>query len=50
MEVLYDILIEFGVPTNLVSLMKKRLNETYSEVHTGKHLAESFPMQNGLTA
>jgi hypothetical protein len=24
------------------------LNETYSKVHIGKHLAKSFPIQNGL--
>jgi retron-type reverse transcriptase len=24
------------------------LNETYSKVHTGKHLSDSFPVQNGL--
>jgi hypothetical protein len=24
------------------------LNETCSEVHTGKHLSESFPIKNGL--
>jgi hypothetical protein len=24
------------------------LNETYSKVRTGKHLSESFPIQNGL--
>jgi hypothetical protein len=24
------------------------LNETYSEVCTGKHLSDNFPIQNGL--
>jgi hypothetical protein len=24
------------------------LNETYSKVHTGKRLSDSFPIQNGL--
>jgi hypothetical protein len=24
------------------------LNETYSKVHTGKHLSDMFPIQNGL--
>jgi hypothetical protein len=32
----------------LVSLIKMCLNETYSNVHIGKHLSESFPIQNGL--
>jgi hypothetical protein len=24
------------------------LNETYNNVHTGKHLSDNFPTQNGL--
>jgi hypothetical protein len=32
----------------LVRLIKMCLNETYSEVHIGKHLSDSFPFQNGL--
>jgi hypothetical protein len=47
-EVLYNILIQFGVPIKLVRLIKKRLNETHSTVHIGKHLSDSFPIQNGL--
>jgi hypothetical protein len=43
-EVLYNILIEFGVPR----LIKMCLNETYSAVCIGKHLSDSFPIQNGL--
>jgi hypothetical protein len=31
-EVLYNILLEFGVPMNLVRLIKMCLNETYSKV------------------
>jgi hypothetical protein len=30
MEVLYGILIEYGVPITLVQLIKMRLNETYN--------------------
>jgi hypothetical protein len=33
---------------NLVSLIKMCLNETYSKVCIGKHLSDSFPIQNGL--
>jgi hypothetical protein len=47
-EVLYNILIEFGVPVTLVGLIKMCLNETCSKVHTGKHLSDSFPNQDGL--
>jgi hypothetical protein len=32
----------------LVSLIKMCLNETHSKVHIGKHLSDSFPIQNGL--
>jgi len=45
---LYNILIEFGVPMNLVSLIKMCINETYSEVHIDKNLSDAFPIQNGL--
>jgi hypothetical protein len=41
-EVLYNILIDFGVPMKLVRLIKMCLNETYSKVHIGKHLSEVF--------
>jgi hypothetical protein len=47
-EVLYNILIEFGILMKLVRLIKMCLNETYSKVHKGKHLSDSFPIQNGL--
>jgi hypothetical protein len=45
---LYNIIIEIGVPKKLVRLNKMCLNETYSQVHTGKHLSDSFLIQNGL--
>ena len=35
-EVLYKILIEFGVPKKLIRLMKMCLNETCSRVRVGK--------------
>jgi hypothetical protein len=47
-EVLYNILIEFGVPMKLVTLIKICLIETYCKERIGKHLSESFPFQNGL--
>jgi hypothetical protein len=39
-EVMYNILIQFGVPMKLVRLIKMCL-------HIGKYLSESFPIQNG---
>jgi len=47
-EVLYNILIEFGVPKKLVSLIKRCLTETYSRVRVGKNLSDTFPIRNGL--
>jgi hypothetical protein len=48
-EVLYNILIEFGVPMNLVRLIRMCLNIVkYRKVRIGKHLSDSFPIQNGL--
>jgi hypothetical protein len=47
-EVLYSILIEIGNPMKLVMLIKMFLNETYNKVRIGKHLSDSFPIQNGL--
>jgi hypothetical protein len=47
-EVLYNIIIEFGIPMKLVRLVKMCLNETYSRVQVGKHLSDTFPIKNGL--
>jgi hypothetical protein len=47
-EVLYSILIEFGIPMKLFRLVKVCLKETYSKVHIGKNLFGAFPVQNGL--
>jgi hypothetical protein len=46
-EVLYSILIEFGVSMKLVRSTEMCLNETYIKVHIRKHLSQSFPIQNG---
>jgi hypothetical protein len=32
----------------LVGLIKMCSNETYSNVHIGKHLSDNFPIQNDL--
>ena len=46
-EVLYNILIEFGVPKKLVRLIKMCVTETYSRVRVGKNLYDMFPIRNG---
>ncbi|KAJ4446764.1 hypothetical protein ANN_13461 [Periplaneta americana] len=43
-EVLYDILIEFGIPKKLVRLIKMCLSETYSRVRIGQFLSDAFPI------
>ena len=47
-EVLYNILIEFGVPMKLVRLIKMCLTEMYSRVRVGRNLSDMFPIRNGL--
>jgi hypothetical protein len=47
-EVLYNILLEFGIIKKLVRLIKMCLNETCSKGRVGKHLCDTFPIQNGL--
>jgi sorting nexin-29 len=47
-EVLYNILLEFGILKKLVRLIKMCLNETFSKVRVGKLLSDTFPIQNGL--
>jgi hypothetical protein len=47
-QVLYNILLEFGIPKKLVRLIKMCLNETYSKACIGKLLSDKFPIQNGL--
>jgi hypothetical protein len=45
-EVLYKILIEFGIPMKLVRLIKMCLNK--SKIRQCKHLSDKFTIQNGL--
>jgi hypothetical protein len=47
-EVLYNILIEFGIPMKMVRLVKIWPNENYSRVLVGKHFTDKFPTKNIL--
>ena len=47
-KVLYNILIEFGIPVKLVWLIKMCLTETYSRIRVGKNLTDMFPIRNSL--
>jgi hypothetical protein len=47
-DILYNILIEFGVPRKLVRLIKLCLPETYNRVRVGKDLSDRFPIRNSL--
>jgi hypothetical protein len=47
-EVLYTILNEFGILTELVRIIKINLKETRSKVRVGENLSDAFPIQNGL--
>ncbi|KAJ4441399.1 hypothetical protein ANN_11254 [Periplaneta americana] len=43
-EVLYNIIIEFGIPKKLVRLIKMCLSETYSRVRIDQFLSDAFPI------
>jgi len=47
-EVLYNILIECGIPMKLVRLIKVYVTETYSRFRVGKNLSDMFPVRNYL--
>ena len=47
-EVLYNIVIDSGVPKKLIRLIKMCLTETYSTVRVGKNLSDMFPIRNSL--
>jgi hypothetical protein len=48
MEVLNNILIEFGMYKKLVGLIQMPLKETYNIVRIGKYQSDRFPIQNVL--
>ena len=47
-EVLYNILIEFGITTKLVRLINMCLTETYSRVWVSKNLSDMFPIKKDM--
>jgi hypothetical protein len=47
-EVLYNILIEFGIPIKLVRLIKMCLYKTSNRIRVYKHLYDIFPVKNVL--
>jgi len=47
-DVLYNILIEFGILMKLVRLIKMCLTEAYSRFWVGARLSDIFPLRNGL--
>jgi hypothetical protein len=49
-KVLYNILIEVGVPMKLVRLIKMCLNQTCSKTNIGKHLSDNFGDQIYLSS
>ena len=46
-EFLINILTEFGIPKEIVGLIKMYLNEAYNTVRVGKHLSDMVPIKNG---
>jgi hypothetical protein len=47
-EVIYNILIEFGICLKLVRLIKMCLSETCCKVQAGKNLSDMFPTKSSL--
>ena len=43
-----SVFIEFGIPMELVKLIKMCLTEKYNRVRVGKNLSDIFPIRNGL--
>jgi hypothetical protein len=40
--------MEFGLPIELIRLIKMCLNENCSKAHIGRHASDNFVIQNGL--
>jgi hypothetical protein len=46
-EVLYNILIDFGIPVKLLWLTEKSVNGKQNEVRISKHLFDAFTIHSG---
>jgi len=47
-EILYNIVIQFGIAMKLVRLIKMCLEGIYVRVWVGKNLSDTFPIRNDL--
>ena len=47
-EVLYDVLIDFGIHVKQVRLIKMCVRKTYSRVWVGTHLSDTISIMNDL--
>ena len=47
-EILFNIVIVFGIPVKIVRLTKTCLNETCSRIQAGKHFSDNFPIKSGM--
>jgi hypothetical protein len=46
-EILYNFVIEFGIPKKVITLIKMCLYETCSKVHVDKDTSGALPIQTG---
>jgi hypothetical protein len=44
----YNIIVELGVPRELIGLIKMCFNELYMTVRIGEHMSDQFPIQNSV--
>jgi len=47
-EILFNVLIEFGISIKLVGIIKMCLTEAHSRFRVGKNLSDMLPFRNGL--
>jgi hypothetical protein len=47
-EVIYNIMLEFGIPKKQIRLVRMCSNETYNKDRISRLLSDTFPIRNGL--